>query len=244
VRSRLDMETVLSVVDAETEPTRMSPAEDKTWEVEMGQTLEIPIKLTETGKRTGNLQVNVHGFHGLHRSPPAVAIPEKNTEATLKFPFTPSASFELEPGTYQFVLQGVGNAKYTRNPAAAERATAELKRLEALEKTHVAKLAPIKAEVAATEKELTAAKQKEAAAADDQARAVLKPDTAAAQKRLDDANAALKKHEADTQQLGQLKGAADKVEKAVKVAATEKINQFATYSQPITVVVKAAPETK
>ena len=244
VRSRLDLETVLSVVESETEPTRMAPAEDKTWEVTMDATLEIPIKLSETGKRTGNLQVNVHGFPGLHRSPPTVSIPEKDKEATLKFPFKASGNFELEPGTYQFVLQGVGNRKYSRNPAAVERTAAELKRLEALEKSHAAGLASLKAEVVASEKALDAAKKKEAAAADDQAREALKSETTGAQKRFDDATAAVKKHEADTAQLAKLKADADKQAKAAQATASEKTNQFATYSQPITVVVKAKPEEK
>ncbi len=244
VRSRLDMETVLSVIESESEPTRMAPAEDRTWEVTVDETLEIPIKLTENGKRTGNLQVNVHGFPGLHRSPPTVSIPEKDTEATLKFPFKASGNFELEPGTYQFVLQGVGNRKYARNPAAVERAAAELKRLEELEKSHAAKHASVKAEVDASQKALDVAKQKEAAAADDQAREALKPATAAAQKKFDDANAALKKHETDTATLAKLKADADKDLKAAQATAEEKANQFATYSEPITVVVKAKPEEK
>ena len=244
VRSRLDMETVLSSISTETEPVRMVPVEDKTWEVEIGETLEIPITLKETGTRVGNLQVNVHGFPGLHRSPPTVAIPESAKEAILKFPFTPSANFELEPGTYQFVLQGVGNRKYARNPAAVERTAAELARLKSLEKPHDEKLVAIKADIESRQKELTAARQAEAGAADDAARESLKNATAAAQKKLDEANEAMSNHSKQKQQLALSIAAADKAAKAAKATAVEKTNQFATYSQPITVVVKAKPEKK
>ncbi|MEX2578681.1 MAG: PPC domain-containing protein [Verrucomicrobiales bacterium] len=242
VRSRLDMETVLSVMATETEPTRMAAAEDKEWTVEIGDTLEIPIELTETGRRVGNLQVGVHGFPGLHRAPPTVSVPEKDKEATLKFPFKPTGNFELEPGRYQFVLQGVGNAKYRHNPAAAERAEAEKKRLEGLSEAFAGKVDEAKNEVASAEKELAEAQQTEAAAADDEARKGLEEETAAARKRLDEAKQDLKTREADLERLASLKTAAEKAATATASKAAEKNNQFATYSQPITVVVKAAAE--
>lgn len=239
IRSRLDMETVLSVVESEVECTRLAPKEEKVFEVTEGETLEFPIVLTETGKRTGNLQVNVHGFPGLHRSPPTVSVPDSAKEAVLKFPFAKSGNFELEPGRYQFVLRGVGNRKYERNPEAAKRTAAEHERLKALHESWPKQVEAAKVEAAATAKELDEAKKKEAAAADDQARAALKTETAAIQKRADEA--ATKARDAEAK-LAKLKAAADAASKeatAAAAAAAEKTNQFATFSQPITVVVKA-----
>ncbi|MDF1815247.1 MAG: hypothetical protein P1V20_23810 [Verrucomicrobiales bacterium] len=170
VRTRLDMETVLSVMDTETEATRLLPAEDKVWEVALNDTLELPVKTVETGTRVGNLQVEVHGFPGLHRSPPNVSIKQGETSATIKITMKKSGNFDIKPGKYQFVLQGVGNAKYSRNPAAAERAKAELKRLndllarvakEADEATRKSSEAALKKNIAAA----TAADKKAATAA-------------------------------------------------------------------------------
>ena len=242
IRSRLEMETVLSVVELEVECTRMAPKEDKVYEVVEGETLELPIQLTETGKRTGNLQVNVHGFPGLHRSPPSVAIPDSEKEAVLKFPFTKTPNFELAPGTYQFVLRGVGNRKYARNPEAAKRTSAEHQRLKKLFEEFPKQVDAAKAAAAAATKELADAKAKEAAAADDQARAVLKAETAAIQKRADDAAEKVKSAEASLAKLKAATEAAKKEASAAAGVAAEKTNQFATFSQPITVVVKAKEE--
>jgi IS5 family transposase len=239
IRSRLDMETVLSVIDSETEPTRISVKGENTLEVVEGGTLEIPIQLTETGKRTGNLQIDVHGFPGLHRSPPQVAIPEKDKEGILKFPFVKSGNFDLSPGTYQFVLRGVGNRKYERNPAAVQRTAREHERLKALYEEYPKQVAASKAEQTTAEKELALAKQKEAAAADDAAREALKGATAAAEKRVNDAVAAVKAREAALAKLKTATEAAAKEASAAATTAKEKSNQFATFSQPITVVVKA-----
>lgn len=132
VRSRLDEEIVLSVMDSETEPTVLAPKEDKAWTVELNQTLEIPFNVTDVGPRKGSLQVEVFGFPGMRRSPPKVAIAEGATEGKLSISMKPSGNFTIEPGTYQFVLQGVGNALYQHNPQAAERDKAEVDRLTKL----------------------------------------------------------------------------------------------------------------
>lgn len=239
IRSRLDMETVLSVVEAEVECTRMAPKEDKVYEVTEGGTLEIPILLTDDGNRSGNLQVDVHGFPGLHRSPPKVAIPENAKEAVLKFPFTASRNFDVAPGTYQFVFRGVGNRKYACNPEAAKRTAAEHQRLKKLYEAYPEKVNAAKAEANAAAKELSEAKAKEAAAADDAARAALKSETASVQKRADEAAARAKAVEAGLAKLKAATDAARKEASAAASAAAEKTNQFATFSQPVTVVVKA-----
>ncbi len=238
IRSRLDLETVLSVIDVEAEPTRMTLKEEKVLEVTEGETLEIPILLTDSGQRTGALQVDVHGFPGLHRNPPKVAIPETEKEAVLKFSFVKSGTFALTPGQYQFVLRGVGNRKYERNLAASKEATVEYGRLKALLDSFPEKTAAVKAELTNLEKELAAAKQREAAAADDSARAALKAETAMVENRIKESQAKLAANETSAKRLKALTDAAKKTESTAVTAAKEKTNQFATFSQPITVVVK------
>lgn len=239
VRSRLDMETVLSVVETEIECTRLATKEAKVFEVTEGETLEIPIRLTETGQRTGNIQIDAYRFPGLHRSPPSVSVAEGATEAVMKFPFVKSGNFEVAPGRYQFVLRGVGNRKYERNPAAAERATTEHKRLEEIAKGLPAKVEEAKKALATAEQSLAAAKQKETAAADDEARAALKQESATATGQVEEARKSVAAAEAAVSYAKTTVDAAKKAADAAVAAAKEKTNQFATYSQPITVVVKA-----
>lgn len=128
VRSRLDEEIVLSVIDSEIEPCRIAPTEDKIWQVELKQKLEIPIKIEDVA-RVGAMQVEVFGFPGLLRSPPKVSVPEGAKEARMEINFTPTGNFKPVPGKHQFVLQGIGNTNYVQNPDGAKRAEAEAKRI-------------------------------------------------------------------------------------------------------------------
>ena len=244
IKSKAFSQNVLSVIESETEPTRLTVAEDKVWEVEMDGTLEIPLKTIETGKRVGNLQVNVHGFPGILRSPPSVAIGEKDKEAKLSFPFKKTGNFDLKPGTYQFVLQGVGNAKYSQNPAAAEKAKTEVERLKKISEAIPSKVTDAKNELAKAEKSLAEAKQKEAGAADDKARQSMKEATAQAQKQVDESKKKVQEEEAKVAEVKKLVDASVKVEQKASATASEKTNQFATFSMPITVVVKEKAEKK
>ncbi len=239
VRSRLDLETVLSVV-SENEPTRVDLKENKVWTVPVGGTLEFPIKTTESGTRTGSLAINVHGFPGIGRNPPSVSINEGQTEGVLKFDFKPGPAFKLEPGRYQFVLQAVGNAKYRLNPAAAEAAKQESDRIKAMKPALADAVAKAKTVLSEADKELAAAKQREASAADDAARAALKGETAAAQAKADAAKKASQEAEAKLAAHAKAEDTATKAAAAAETRTKERSQPFATYSMPITVEVTEA----
>jgi hypothetical protein len=239
VRSRLDLETVVSVV-SENEPARVDLKENKVWTVPVGGTLEFPIQVTEGGTRTGSLAINAHGFPGIGRNPPSVSINEGQTEGVLKFDFKPGPAFKLEPGRYQFVLQAVGNAKYRLNPAAAEAAKQESDRIKAMKPALADAVAKAKTTLTETEKELAAAKQREASAADDAARATLKGETAAAQAKADDAKKAAREAEAKLAAHAKAEDAATKAAAAAETRTKERSQPFATYSMPITVEVTEA----
>lgn len=134
VRSRLTMRMPLGVNGQESVPVILSPVEDKEWTVELNQKLEIPIKLTGSGSRTGNLTIEPHELFGMLRSPPTVNIGEKETEGTLVINFKPTGNFKVEPGRYQFALLGVGVTQYQHNRPASLAAAAEVKRIEKLVK--------------------------------------------------------------------------------------------------------------
>jgi hypothetical protein len=239
VRSRLDLETVLSVLDQEVEPTRIDLAEDKVWTVELGQTLTVPIKLTETGTRVGGLAVNVHGFPGLYRGAPTITLGEQEKEGIISLEIKKSGNFEVGPGRYQFVLQGVGNAKYRQNPAAAEAATTEVNRLKGLKAPFTEEVTKAKASLAATEKTLADVKQREAGAADDAARAAMKGEVTTAQSEVEASKKAVQAAEAKLAALAKVEEAAAKTATALETKAKERSQQFATYSLPITVEVTA-----
>ncbi|WP_299466799.1 hypothetical protein [uncultured Gimesia sp.] len=132
VRSRLTMRMPLAVNGQEQAPVIIAPVENKAWTVELNQKLEIPIKVTENGPRTGNLTIEPHELFGMLRSPPTVNIAEKETEGTLVIDFRPNGNFQIEPGQYQFALQGVGVTDYRHNLPASIQAAAEQKRIENL----------------------------------------------------------------------------------------------------------------
>ncbi len=132
VRSRLDLETILSTSDQESAPCYIEVANAAPLTVELNQDLEIPVKVTDFDQiRKGNLTVIPHGFPGLLRSPPNVTIAEGKSEGILKMKFKPDGNFKAAPGTYSFVLQGTGIAKHVTNPAALKKAEAEVARLKA-----------------------------------------------------------------------------------------------------------------
>ncbi|MCA9007976.1 MAG: hypothetical protein KDA70_22085, partial [Planctomycetaceae bacterium] len=135
VRSRLTTRIPLAVNEDEEAPVIITPKEDKVWNVELNQKLEIPIQLAGKGTRKGNLTIEPSELFGLLRRPPTVNIAEKDSEGTLVIEFKPNGNFKIEPGQYQFALMGVGVTQYQHNVPASEAAAAEVKRIEALIKT-------------------------------------------------------------------------------------------------------------
>lgn len=132
VRSRLTEEVPLGTNAAEVAPMIVSPAEEKVWEVEVGDKLEIPITLTEQLERVGNLTVEPYELFGMDRGHPTVNIPAGKTEGVLTINFKPNGNFKVEPGRYQFALHATGVAKYRQNESAGIRAAAELQRIQAI----------------------------------------------------------------------------------------------------------------
>lgn len=219
VRTKLDMETVLSVCATDTAPASIEPADDKVWTVEIGQKLELPIKAANIGACKGNLTIQPEGLFGMLRSPPTVNLAEDAADAVLSIDFTKNGNYELEPGTYQFTLQGTGVAAYEHNPPAATRAAAEQKRLEELIPTLAAEITEAKAALT------------EAQAAPDEA-------------RKNAATAALAAAEAKSKRAEALKTEAEKLAKATADKAKPTDTKFAIYSKPITVVVTPKAEEK
>jgi len=244
VRSRFDLETVLSVTDKETTPATVSPAENKIWTVELNQKLELPIKVKDFGTRKGTLTVQVEGFPGMLRSHPKTTVAEGKTDGKLTIDFKPNGNFKIEPGRYQFIILGVGNANYKHNPEAAAKAEVESKRLAELTKKFVAEADKQKKLVTQQQKNLEQAKKNAAAASDDTARKNLTLKTTEAQTKLDATKKESTAADARAKKAEQLKVSAEKTAKSLSDKAKEKSTEFASPSFPITVEVKPVPKTE
>ena len=133
VRTRLDIETVLSVIQEESAPCAIEVAGGGPLTAELNGELEIPVKVTDFDKiRKGNLTVQPLGIQGMLRNEPSVAIAEGKSEGLLKISLTPNGNFKAAPGKYDFVLNGTGIARHRSNLAALAKAGAELERLNEL----------------------------------------------------------------------------------------------------------------
>lgn len=237
VRSRLAQRVPLSVNEHETAPVVMEVAEDREWSVEVGQKLDLPIRVTNHSRK-GTLTVEPHGLFGMLRSPPTVNIGEDATEATLSISFAPNGNFQVKPGRYQFALLGTGIAQYRRNLPASVRASAEKERIEALATELQAQADRAKTAADSARKALDDARQKAASATEDDkaalAEAVKKAQTvfATADKSAKDAAAKVIRIEAVRKQVTASAANAER-------SAGAKDTSFAAWSDLITVVVTA-----
>ena len=230
VKSRLDAEITLAVMDHEQEPTRIR-FKEKNFTVEMKKSLEIPFVIEDNGTRKGNMEVTVHGLPGVVRNPPKVSVGENDKEAKIKIDFKPTGNFKPVMGKSQFVLQAVGNAQYQQNPLAAKRAAEEVERLKQLEKSLKEKAAKLKQKVTDLNAKLTEAKKggdKDAIAAADAALKEARTQSANANREAGGIPNAIRTAERDAKKLEGI--------------AKEKSMQFATFSHPITIEV--LPEKK
>ena len=242
VRSRLTTQIPLSVIDQEQAPVRLQvDSNQKEWTVEVGQKLEIPVKVIDHGVRQGNLTVEPYGLFGMLRSPPKVNIAEKESEGKLVINFSPNGNFKVEPGRYQFALRGTGVTKYRHNLPASIKAKTDLKRIEAI-------ITKIKGE-----KEVLEAKLKSVKQSYEQAQQKMKTATAENKTSLE---TELKKRKAELDSVtqdqktatGRLTAAekarkeAEKIVQSTEKRAAEKSEKFAAWSEQITVVVKRKPK--
>lgn len=241
VRSKLDLETVISVCAEDTTPVTLQPKDGKTeWTVELGQSLQIPVQAANLVPRKGNLTIQPEGLFGLHRSPPTVNLASDATEGTLTIKFVKTGNFAIEPGTYQFALQGTGIAPYSYHPQAEADARAEQKRITDLQTELADKLSKAKTAESQAQKTLKQITANEAAATAD-AKAPLTERLAQAKQAHADSKTAVASIEAKVKRAAQLKTAADKRVTTTAAKAKSKSEKFAVYSAPLTVKVVPKP---
>lgn len=241
-KPRLSKLLAVSICGTEKAPIVIQPAQTR-FEVELDGKLEIPLKLAKNCALKGDFVIQPSGLP-YTKGAPQLKLKQDATEGKLAITFKKTNEFAIAPGEWHFTLQGSGTVKHRNNPAAIERATADQKRIEELEKSILETAKQAKATVEPARKALQEAENNLKAASGE-----AKPPL--------EANV--------TEKRAQLQAAEKKAADAdakVKLAATEKTNAVArvkqandrakakdlkhiTHSQLITVVVKApAPAPK
>ncbi len=235
VRSRLTQSTPLSVNGFESAPVVFEAGQNE-FQVEVGKTIEIPVKIIENGSRVGSMTVEPFGLYGLLRNPPKLDIAENETEGKLSFSFKPTGLFAVKPGRYQFTLKGVGVAKYRHNLRASELAAADQRRIEeAIAKLNASATSQQSA-VGEIEKRLTSAKQQLQSATAD-AKVGLQAKLKQVQVELDAAKKLAKETAGRLGQANRAKTTADRLAQAAEKRAAESKEKFAAWSKLITVTV-------
>jgi len=239
VRSRLTERVPLGVIGQEQASVILQAAEKKELSVEIGQKLELPIKVTDNGTRTGTLTVEPHGLFGMHRGFPTVNIAQDASEGTLSINFTKNGNFDVQPGRYQFVLHGTGVTKYRRNTVAVARAEAEVARINKLIES--LKVAVAKDQTVADAAKVTLeTSRKDLAAATADSRSDLDTRVKNEEARVESAT---KKAQAAAEKFKKAEAAKVTIEatlQTAKKAAAEKNTSFAVWSDQITVNVLPA----
>ena len=243
VRSRLDKEIVLSVTDRETAPAYVAADAkvNQRFQVHLNDSLKIPVKVTDYGTRKNNLTVQVHGFPGYLKSPPSITIAESEHSGELSINFEPRANFEIKPGRYQFVLQGIGVADYAYHPQHTAHLEAEYQRFIKLARELTSEVAALKQTQTKAQTALDELKANATTATGEQKPAIDKRITEA-ESAVTDAGNQLRAAETRLKRAGTLRGSFANLAAAAKTKSTAKSTKFATFSQPIDVEVLPAKE--
>ena len=241
VRSRLDVGIPLAVSASETAPVSFEVGNDRNFSVTLGDTLEIPVKISGRNGIKGNLALVPTGLRGLAK-PPTVNIADKASDGTVKLAFKEQkGTFAPATGTWSFVLKASGTTTYRHHPEAVDLATAEQKLATDLLKQYTD--AATKAKTTADQaKAALASAEKNLAAASPEAKADIEKSVADARAMTEAADKALAEAEQEKAAAEKAKTDAQNRLKSATAKAKEKDVKFVQYSLPITVEVKPAPE--
>ncbi len=139
--TRLAQLLPLTITHAEKAPLVLTPAATS-FTHKVGETLEIPFTLAKNAQIKGDLTVTLTNFP--HTKPPQLKIKPDATEGKFTLALTPSNELKIAPNqTHSFSLQANFTLTHQNNLPALERAKADLKRLEDLEKSLKAESKPI-----------------------------------------------------------------------------------------------------
>jgi hypothetical protein len=241
IRPHLATRLPLSICAAEKAPIVVQRPERIDWEVALNGKLEFPIKLLKNNGVKGDFVIQPEGSL-FQKNSPQLKIKETDSEGILAITFTKTDQFPVEPGVWQFVLRGDGIVKYRNNPAAADRAEADRKRLTELKVPLDNQAKEARAAVEPARQALKKAEQN-LQSASARAKPELEAIVTATRATLQTKEKTAKDAEEKSMRADNEKRAAEERAKAAIERAKERDVKISTYSLPITVRVTApAPE--
>jgi hypothetical protein len=205
-------------VTGDAAPITVAAKEQKLWETQPGEKLEVPVVVVRRPGTKGAVAFTAAGLPA-ELKVAELKIDEKAADGKVEI----TTDAKLPPGTYTVVLRGVAKLAYARNPQAAERARADADRITSLAKDRAARVVAAKEAVAAAQ-----AKQQ--------------PDPQVAEevaKEVETATAAVKVAEAAAQAAETERGRREETAKAAATAAAPKDIDVPVVVAPITIVVVA-----
>ena len=123
---RLLADVPVSVSGNDFAPLTLTAAESKVWEVEEGQSLTIPLKITRRSEFLGaSTDLKTLGAGFFKTAAFALPLNKDAVEATLDL-----AKLKTPPGEYKIAFYGSAVAKYVHNPAAVLLAESALEKLQ------------------------------------------------------------------------------------------------------------------
>ena len=205
-------------VTVDAAPITVAAKEQKLWETQPGEKLEVPVDLARRPGAKGPVTFTAAGLPA-ELKVAELKIDEKAADGKVEI----TADAKLPPGTYTVVLKGVAKLAYARNPQAAERARADADRITSLAKDRVTRVVAAKEAVAAAQ----AKQQSNPQVAEELA------------KELETATAAVKAAEAAAQAAETERARREEAAKAAATAAAPKDIDVPVVVAPITIVVVA-----
>jgi hypothetical protein len=140
-------------VTADVAPLTVAPQETKTWEVQRGGKLSVPLSVIRRAGAKGGLSLTAAGLPAEIKVA-ELKLDDKATTAAVSI----NVDQKLAAGTQTILLRGMTKCAFARNPQAAQRAKEDAERLAALTKDRAAKLEAAKQALAAADKKLADAK--------------------------------------------------------------------------------------
>lgn len=125
---RVTRDLAFAVIDRETLPALVKPAEDKVWETSRGGKLEIPIQVTRRGDFKEDLTLAASDIPN-ELKPQNLVIKGGQADGKLQFAAT---NGNAKPGLYTFYLRADAKLKHQRNPDAVAAAEQQQKETDAL----------------------------------------------------------------------------------------------------------------
>ncbi len=123
---RLLADVPVSVSGNDFAPLTLAASESKVWEVEMGQSLTIPLEITRRSEFLG-ASTDLKTLGAVFSKSAAFALPLNKDAAEAKFDLV---KLNAPPGEYTIAFYGSAVAKYAHNPAAVLLAESSLKKLQ------------------------------------------------------------------------------------------------------------------